>query len=114
MVPRTLFPSLWYSKKRTWHHFSFRGLELREEDHVADRRAVGEEHHEAVDADAFPGRGRQPVLERANVVGVVIHGFLVARFLGARLRGEPRGLVVGVVQLGKAVGDLASGDEELE
>src|SRR6185437_7786496 len=46
---------------------ALRGLELREEDHVADRRAVGEEHHQPVDADAFAGGRRKPVLERADV-----------------------------------------------
>src|SRR5438477_3697752 len=113
MVPRTLFLSLWYSKKRTWHHFSF-ALQLRKQDHVANRRAVGEEHDEAVDADAFARGRRQAVLERANVIGVVVHRLLVAGFLRFRLRGEARGLVLGVVQLGEAVRDLAAGDDELE
>src|SRR5215468_8050585 len=54
------------------------GLELREQDHVADRRTVGQQHHEPVDPDAFPCRRRQSVLHRADVVGVVIHRLLVA------------------------------------
>src|SRR3954470_18232816 len=43
----------------------------RKQNHVADRRAVGEQHHEAIDADAFPTGGRQAVFERANVI--VVH-----------------------------------------
>ena len=61
-----------------------------------------------------PAVGRQAVLERADVVGVVVHRLLVAGLLRLRLRGEARGLVLGVVQLGEAVGDLAAGDEQLE
>ena len=41
---------------------------VREQDHVADRRGVGQQHHQTVDADAFTSRGRQAVLERADVV----------------------------------------------
>ena len=39
------------------------GTHEREQDDVADRRAVGQQHHEAIDADAFAGRsaaGRTP------------------------------------------------------
>src|SRR5258708_5618647 len=71
----------------------FGGFELGKQDHVADRRAVGEEHHQAVDADAFARGRRQPVLERAHVVGVVVHRLLVARLLRLHLRGEARRLV---------------------
>ena len=87
---------------------------MREQDHVADRRAVGEQHDEAVDADAGAGRRRHAVLERADVVGVVMHRFRVAGFLLLRLLQEARGLVFGVVQLREAVGDLAPGDVQLE
>ena len=61
-----------------------------------------------------PPVGGMPYLERADEVGVVVHRLLVAGFLVGRLRLEARGLVLGVVQLGEAVGDLAAGDEELE
>src|SRR5688500_8102370 len=70
-------------------------LELRKQDHVPDRRAVGEEHHEAVDADPFAGGRRKAILERADVVGVVVHRLLVAGFLRLGLRGEARRLVLG-------------------
>src|SRR6516162_9497851 len=39
-------------------------LELREQDHVADRRRVGEQHHEPVDSDALARRRRQSVFHR--------------------------------------------------
>jgi hypothetical protein len=35
------------------------GAHVREEDHVADRGFVGEEHHEAIDADADACGGQQ-------------------------------------------------------
>src|SRR5512141_837236 len=36
-----------------------RSLELREQDHVADRRAVGQQHDQPIDADALARRRRQ-------------------------------------------------------
>src|SRR3954454_21518473 len=40
----------------------------RKEDDVADRRTVGQQHHEPIDAHALSGGRRQPVLERTDVV----------------------------------------------
>ena len=51
---------------------------MREKDHVADRRRAGQQHDEAVDTDAFAGGRRHAVFEGADVVGVVVHGFVVA------------------------------------
>ena len=87
---------------------------VREQQHVPDRRRVGEEHHHAVDADAKAGRRRHAVFERTHVIGVVEHRFFVATALARHLLAEPRGLVLRVVQLGETVGDLAAADEELE
>ena len=87
---------------------------MREQQHVADRGLVGEQHHHAVDADAEPGGRRQAVLQRAHVVRVVEHRFLVAGALARHLLAEPGGLVVGIVQLGESVRQLAPADEELE
>src|SRR5215831_12284815 len=44
------------------------GPQQGEQDHVADRLAVGEEHHHPVDAHALARRRREPVLERSEVV----------------------------------------------
>src|SRR6267378_2141191 len=82
--------------------------------HVANAGAVREEHDQAVYADAFACRGRQAVFERADVIGVVVHRFLVAGRLGLRLLLEALRLVLGVVQLGETVRDLAPGDVKLE
>src|SRR3546814_13219986 len=57
------------------------GAEGGEEDYVADRGGVGQEHHEAVHADAQAGRGGQAVLEGAEVVLVDDHRLGVARRL---------------------------------
>jgi hypothetical protein len=75
--------------------------------------AVGEQHHQAVDADAFAAGRRQAVLERADVVGVVVHRLLVAGFLGAACarsaRPGPRGR-----SARRSRWRFAAGDEELE
>jgi hypothetical protein len=52
-----------------------------------------------------------PVFEGAHVVGVEVHGFLVAAVPGVGLREKPRGLVFGVVEPEKkALAELAAGD----
>src|SRR5512143_106568 len=89
-------------------------LQLRKEDHVANGGAVGQQHDQTVDADAFARRRRQPVFERTDVVGVVEHRLLVAGFLRRGLRGKARRLVLRVVELGEPVREFPSGDEELE
>ena len=87
---------------------------MREKQDVANARAICKKHDQSVDADTFSCGGRQPVLERADVVGVVVHRFFVARGFRFRLLLEARRLVLGVVELGETIGDLASGDVELE
>jgi hypothetical protein len=57
----------------------------REQDHVADAGAVGQQHHQAVDADAAAAGGRHAVFQRAHKVVVVVHGFVVAAVLGGHL-----------------------------
>ena len=51
-----------------------------------------------------PPVGGMPYLEGADEVGVVVHRLLVAGFLVRGLGAKALGLVLGVVQLGKAVG----------
>ena len=87
---------------------------MREKDHVADGGRAGQQHDEAVDTDAFAGGRRHAVFEGADVVGVVVHGFVVAGIFGSGLRPEAFGLVFGIIELGKAVGDFATADVELE
>src|SRR5581483_8342339 len=89
-------------------------LQMREENHVADGGGVGKEHHQSIDADA-EARGRgQSVLESTDIVGVIKHRLFVALVLTRHLRPETRGLVLRVIQLREAVGNLAAADEELE
>ena len=91
------------------------GAQVREEQHVADGRGVGEQHDEAVDADAHRRpHGGMPYSMRAQVVLVVAHRLLVAARLRRHLRREALALVDGVDQLGERVGQLAPGDDELE
>jgi len=86
----------------------------REQDHIANRRRVGQQHDQAVDADTAATGRRQAVFEGADEVGVVIHRFFVTGILGFHLFLEAGGLIFGVVQLGEAVGDFATDDEQFE
>ncbi|ABA50357.1 Hypothetical protein BURPS1710b_2724 [Burkholderia pseudomallei 1710b] len=88
--------------------------QVREQQYVANRRAVGQQHHEPVDADPAAACRRHSVFERADVVGVEEHRLFVARVLLLDLLPEARGLVFGVVQFREAVRDFAAGDEQLE
>ena len=88
--------------------------EEREEDDVADGFGVGEDHGEAVDADAFAGGGREAVAEGADVVLVHLVGFRVAAFFFGHLLLEAGELVDGVVELGEGVADFEAADVELE
>src|SRR5687768_15502674 len=69
------------------------GPHMGEKDDVPDAGAVGEQHHQPVDAEAAARARRQAVFERADVVGVVVHRFLVAGIFHLRLFQETRSLV---------------------
>ena len=69
------------------------------EQHVADGRRIGEEHDEAVDTDAFAGGGGQTVLQRDDVIGIVVHGFLIAGLPLLDLLQKTFRLILGIVQL---------------
>src|SRR5687768_8194554 len=86
----------------------------REQNHVADRSAVGEKHHQTIDANALTPRGRQAVFEGADVV--LVHGvrFLVAGVTPGELRLEPAALFGRVVQLTERVRHFEAADVELE
>lgn len=85
-----------------------------EEEHVADRFGIGEEHDHAVDADAEAAGWWQAVFEGVDVVGVHWMGFVVAFALGFDLFFEALALVDWVVELAECVGVLTTDDEELE
>ncbi|KPW50728.1 Uncharacterized protein ALO88_05605 [Pseudomonas syringae pv. antirrhini] len=90
------------------------GAHVREQDHVPDRRRVGEQHHQPVDTDPLTRRGRHAVFQRTNKVGVVVHGFVVTGVLVGHLGLEAFGLIFSVIELGVGVGNLAAADEQLE
>src|SRR5215469_7631183 len=90
------------------------GAHVREQDDVTDRGRVGKEHDQPVDAHAQSRGRRHTVFERAYVVGVVEHRLLVALVLARHLCTKARRLILRIVELGEAVGDLAAGEEELE
>src|SRR5689334_4414113 len=69
------------------------GAHLGEEDHVADRGLVGQQHDQAIDADALARRRRHAVFEGAAEVFVVIHRLFVAGALGLDLVLEAGALV---------------------
>src|SRR5437016_2135331 len=98
---------------REVHGLFFR-TELREEDHVANGRLVGQQHDEPVNADPIAGGGRHAVVERAQEVLIQALGRQVSLGPLGHLRLEASALVQGVVQLREGVGDLAGGDVELE
>ena len=89
--------------------------EQREQDDIPDGGRIGEEHHQAVDADAFAGSGRQAVLQGLDVVLVQgVRHLFVAGGMGRQLLFKAPLLVQGIVELGEAVGHLPAGHEELE
>ena len=87
---------------------------MRKKQHIADGRRVGEQHDQAVDADAHAARRRHAVLERADVVGVVAHGLSSPMPFASTCARETLGLINRVVELGEGVGVLMTHDEQLE
>ena len=88
--------------------------QLGEEHDVANGCLIGKQHHQAIDADAFSGRGRHPIFERAQKIFVDEMGFFVTRGALRGLRFKSLALVERIVQLGEGVRDLPPGDVQLE
>ena len=91
------------------------GLHRREQQHIADGGAVGEQHHQTVHAEAQTARGRQAVLQCVDVV--VVHLCLalgLQRLALGHLTLEAALLVDGVVQLAEGVAVLGAVDEILK
>ena len=87
---------------------------MRKQDNVANAGAIREKHDQPVYADPFASRGRQAIFERADVIRVVVHGLGVTRFLRTGLFLEACLLILRIVQFGKAIGDFAARNIELE
>merc|ERR1719199_1746445 len=90
------------------------GAHEREGNHIADGCSVGEEHQNAVDADAEAGGWGHAVFDRHQKVFVHIGCLEVASGLFRGLCLESLALVDRVRQLRKAVCVLTAVDEELE
>src|SRR5690606_26216578 len=54
---------------------------VREQDDVTDRRRVGQQHHQTVNADALTGGRRHAVFQRPNEVRIKVHGLVIAGVL---------------------------------
>ena len=70
---------------------------MREEQHIADACRVRQKHHETVDTDTAATRGRKTEFKGADVVSVVVHGFIVTVGLGVSLSLKASGLVFRVI-----------------
>src|SRR6185436_2589602 len=86
----------------------------REQDDVTNRRAVGQQHDQPVDADPLAGGRRQPILERADVVLVHRMRFEVAAGTILQLLLEPAPLLDGIVELAEGIRHLEPADVEFE
>src|SRR5262245_65381094 len=87
---------------------------VREEDHVADRMLICQDHDQAVDPDPFATGRRHPVRERADVILVEHHRLLVASLALSHLFLEAAALFDRVVQFREGVGDLHVCDIKFE
>ena len=86
-----------------------------EQQHVADARLVGEQHHHAVDADTDAARRGHAVLKGAHVV-LVSYSMASSSppaFSSICLAKTLR-LIHRIVELGECVGVLMAGDHELK
>src|SRR5690242_10049850 len=86
----------------------------REKDNIADGVRIGQEHGQAVDADAFPARRRHAVTERADVILIDGVRRKVALLAQELLILEAVALFGGIVQLTEGVRNLHAADVKLE
>ena len=90
--------------------FSERG----EEDHVANRRLIREEHGQPIDPHAQTSGRRHAVFERPHVVFIDRMCLVVTGFLEAGLLIEAPPLVDGIIQLREGIGNFHARHEKLE
>ena len=76
--------------------------------------AVGKQHHHTVNTDTQTGGWRQTVLQCGDIVFVVEHRFVVASIFGIHLLQETLSLIFRIVQLGEAITDFTTANEELK
>ena len=85
-----------------------------EEQHVADRNTVGQQHHHAVDANADAACRRHAVFERGEEILIDVACLLVSGSLHRGLVFKASALVDRVVEFGEGVRMLTAQDEQLE
>ena len=85
-----------------------------EQQHVANARLVRKEHNYTVNADTDAARRRHAVLKSTDVVGVILHGLVIARSLFLHLLLEALCLVNRVIQLAKGIGVLMACNNKLK
>src|ERR1035437_4519772 len=81
----------------------------RKQNHIADGLRAGQQHDQAVDADALAACGRQPVGQRPHVVGVHLMGLVVAALALGKLLDKSLVLLDRVVQHKRFVQQLKIG-----
>ena len=83
---------------------------MREQQHVADRWRICQQHDQPVYADANTRRWRKSILNGTNVIVVIRHRLVIARRRILDLRLEALDLIFGVIKLREAVSDFTTGD----
>src|SRR6218665_2028502 len=89
---------------------SYLSAQRREQDHVPDAGAVGQQHNQAIDADAAAPGGGHAIFARAHEVMVRDQGLVIPAVLGGHWGVKACGLLLGVVQFTEAVAEFAAGD----
>ena len=67
---------------------------------------IGQQHAQAIDADAYATGRRHAVRQRANVVFIHLVSFFVAALALFQLRFKAAALIFGIVEFTEAVGDF--------
>ena len=87
---------------------------MREQNHIPNRRRVGQQHDEPIDTNPLPRRRRQAIFQRANIIVIKMHRLVVTGLFGRDLRFKAIRLILRVVELAETIGQLASADKKLE
>src|SRR5690554_2170087 len=70
-----------------------------EQQNIANRCCIRQQHHQSVNTDPFTSRWRQAILQSADIVSIIVHGFIVPSFLFRHLSEKTFGLVLRIVEL---------------
>src|SRR3989344_595500 len=88
--------------------------QCREENNLPDIFRIGEEHHEAVNANRGTGRWRHSIFKRLDKPLIKGVGLRLATRAPFHLRYKPLALVARVIELRVGIHELESADHELE